>query len=195
MSELAALAAFSLVSAATPGPNNVMLWASGVQFGLNPTLPHAVGTSVGIGSMAVAVAAGLGVLVTTIPKVELGLKVIGSAYLLYLAYQVAGSRVVQRADVAHPLGLGQAAAFQYLNPKAWVFVLAAFTAFRPSGLPILVGSGLMVLTMMIVVLPSALLWAAGGAVLSRLINSPRAGRILSVILAILLACTVAYIWI
>ena len=87
MGELAGLAAFSFVRTVTPGPNNVMLWASGVQFGLRPTLPHVAGISIGIGTMAVGVAAGLGVLVTAVPEVELTLRVIGSLYLLYLAYQ------------------------------------------------------------------------------------------------------------
>ncbi|MFQ5967976.1 MAG: LysE family translocator [Acidimicrobiia bacterium] len=195
MSELAALAAFSFVSAATPGPNNVMLWASGVQFGLRPTLPHVFGTSIGIGTMAVAVAAGLGVLITTFPQLELTLRVIGSLYLLYLAYKIAGISVVQQSNMASPLGLGQATAFQYVNPKAWVFVLAALTAFRPTGLPVVLGSALMALTMMFVVVPAAFLWAAGGTVLNRLISGRQARRILSVILAVLLAATVAYIWI
>lgn len=195
MSELAALAVFSFVSAATPGPNNVMLWASGIQYGLRPTMPHVLGTSVGIGTMAVAVASGLGVLVTTIPQVEFGLKVIGSAYLIYLAYQVAGTRAIKRSDVAHPLRLRQAAAFQFVNPKAWVFVLAAFTAFRPSSLSAMAASALMVLTMVVVVFPSALLWAVGGGILANFVKSNRAHRVLAIVLAALLVATVAYIWI
>ena len=89
MSDLVALVGFSIVSSVTPGPNNVMLWASGIQFGFRATLPHVIGTSIGIGTMAIAVAAGIGVLVTTVPQGELTLKLIGSLYLLYLAYQPA----------------------------------------------------------------------------------------------------------
>lgn len=193
--ELAALAAFAFVSAATPGPNNVMLWASGIQFGLRPTLPHVLGTSVGIGMMAIGVEAGLGIIITTVPPVELAFKVIGSAYLLYLAYRVTGIHAVQQTEVAHPLRLGQAALFQVVNPKAWVFVVAAFTTFRPSGLPSPVASAWMILTMVAIVLPSALLWAAGGGLLAQFINTSRAQRVVAVALGLLLAGTVVLIWI
>ena len=191
MGELAGLAAFSFVRTVTPGPNNVMLWASGVQFGLRPTLPHVAGISIGIGTMA----AGLGVLVTAVPEVELTLRGIGSLYLLYLAYQVAGLGAATRARIAQPLSLRQAIAFQYVNPKAWVFVLAAITAFRPEELHVVVGHALMVLVMMIVVAPSALIWAAGGTVLNRFVTEPRSGRTVSVVLAALLAATIVYMWV
>ena len=195
MSDLAALAMFALVSSVTPGPNNAMLWASGAQFGFRPTLPHVVGTSVGIGTMAIAVAAGLGALVTTVPQVEIALKAVGSFYLLYLAYQVVGSGAVRRAEVARPLRLGQATAFQYVNPKAWVFVVAAIGTFRPAAFPVVVASISMAVTMMLVVIPTAAVWAVGGNVLNRFITSERAHRALAVVLAFLLAGTVAYIWI
>ncbi len=193
MSDLWALAVFSFVAAATPGPNNIMLWASGVQFGLRPTLPHLTGVVLGVGSMAVAVAAGIGVLLEAVPQLELGLKVIGSIYLLYLAFQVAGIGPVQQNNVARPLWLWQAVAFQYVNPKAWVFVVAAFTTFRPDDLPLFLGAALMVLTIMAVVFPSALIWAAGGTFLSQLLAG-RGSRLLSVTLGLLLAATVVYIW-
>lgn len=195
MSDLAALAAFSFVAAASPGPNNVMLWASGIQFGLRPTMPYVYGISLGIGTMAVVVATGLGVLIANVPEIEVGLKVVGSLYLLFLAYKIAGSSVVKPSVIAQPLGLRQAIAFQYVNPKAWVFVVSALTAFRPDELPVVVGSVLMTLTMMIVVIPSAFLWAAGGTALKPLMTGrPRARRALNVVLALLLAATVAYIW-
>lgn len=171
-----------------------MLSASGIQFGLLPTLPHVIGTSTGIGAMAVAMATGLGVLVTTVPEIEIALKVTGSAYLLFLAFQVAGSQMTQERSSSRPLSLTQATVFQFANPKAWVFVLAALTTFRPTGYSIAVGSALMVVTMMVVVLPSAMLWAAGGSALKRLVRTQRASRIVSLTLAVLLAGTVAYIW-
>jgi threonine/homoserine/homoserine lactone efflux protein len=195
LSQLTALVAFSFVSSVTPGPNNAVLWASGARFGFRPTLPHVIGTSLGIGAMAVGVAAGLGVVVTAVPAAALVLKVAGSLYLLYLAYQIAVSRAMERQQVARPLGLVQAMTFQCLNPKAWIFVLAAVSAFRPAGVPIAVGSALVVLTMMLVVLPSAAAWAAGGSVISRFITSDRAHRALSVGLAALLAGSVVHLWI
>jgi threonine/homoserine/homoserine lactone efflux protein len=195
MASLGALVAFSFVSAVTPGPNNILLWASGAAFGFRRTVPHVLGTALGIGSMALAVAAGLGALVTAVPEVALVMKVVGSAYLLFLAYQVAGAHALARGDVARPLGLLQAAAFQAINPKAWIFALGAITTFRPTDLPVVAGSVLVAVTMMLVVVPSAALWAAGGGVLNGLLAGERSSWIVSLVLAALLAATVIGVWI
>ena len=194
MGELAALVGFSFVSAVTPGPNNILLWASGAEFGFRRTLRHVLGTALGIGLMALLVAAGLGAVVTTIPEVGFAMKLAGSAYLVYLAYQVAGARALERADLARPLGLIQAAAFQAINPKAWIFALGAITTFRPTEPPVAVASLLVAATMTIVVIPSAALWAAAGGMLSRFIAGERARRVVSLALAALLVATVASVW-
>jgi threonine/homoserine/homoserine lactone efflux protein len=192
---LIALVGFSFVSSVTPGPNNILLWASGAEFGLRRTIRHVIGTALGIGSLALAVAAGLGALITTVPEIAIAMKVAGSVYLLFLAYQIAGARAIETGTLARPLGLLQAAAFQAINPKAWIFALGAITTFRPTGLPVLLGSGLVAITMMAVVVPTAALWAGGGGVLSRFIAGERTNRIVSLALAGLLAATVAYVWI
>ena len=145
--------------------------------------------------MALAVAAGLGVLITTIPEIAFAMKLIGSGYLLYLAYQIAGARALERSTIARPLGVLQAATFQAINPKAWVFALGAVTTFRPTGLAIVPGSTLVAITMMLVVIPTAALWAGGGDALSRLVSSERAQRIVSLALAGLVVVTVAFVWI
>lgn len=194
MNELWGLAALSFVSAVTPGPNNVMLWASGVQFGMRRTVPHLIGISLGVGSMALLVAAGFGVVITTVPAVETAFKIIGSLYLLYLAYQIAGGGATSRREVARPLTLPQAIAFQYVNPKAWVFVLAAVSAFRPQDVSIAVGALLMATVMMIVVIPCASIWAGAGTFLSRYLADQKRSRIFRLSLGLLLAATVVYIW-
>jgi threonine/homoserine/homoserine lactone efflux protein len=195
MDGLAALVAFSFVSAVTPGPNNILLWASGAGFGFRRTIPHVVGTALGMGSMVLLVAAGLGALITTVPEIGFAMKIAGSGYLLYLAYQIAGARALERGTVARPLGLLQAAAFQAINPKAWIYALSAITTFRPAGLPTIAGGALVAVTMMIVVIPTAALWAGGGGAMSRFITGERTHRIVSFCLAALLAATVAYVWI
>ena len=195
MSELWALAAFSLVSAITPGPNNVMLWASGVQFGFRRTVPHIVGITVGVGSMALLVAAGLGVLITTMPALEFALRIIGSVYLLYLAYLIAGGGASGGREVANPLTLWQAVLFQYVNPKAWVFVLAAVTTFRPPDLQVVLGTLMMAVVMMFVVVPCAAVWAAAGTFLNRYLAEGRRSRVFRIALGVLLAATVLYIWV
>jgi threonine/homoserine/homoserine lactone efflux protein len=195
MRDLQALVLFAFVSSVTPGPNNALLWASGLQFGFRATIPQIVGTSAGVGALALGVAAGLGVVVTGLPGVELALKLVGSLYLLFLAFRLAGGAVLQRAEIAQPLRFHEAAAFQFLNPKAWLFALAAISTFRPDDLPVAIGSALVILAMIVVVIPTAAIWAAGGTALHRLTTGRRTYRALNGALGLLLALSIAFIWI
>lgn len=194
MEALIGLVGYTFVSAVTPGPNNVILWATGIRFGLRAALPYVAGVVVGVGAMVLAVAAGIGALVTAAPWVEIVLKLAGSAYLLWLAYRIAGSASVQQADVAAAPGFPQAVTFQFVNPKAWFFVLGAVGAFRLPDLDVIVGSLAMAAVIMIVVAPSATVWAAGGHALGRFVSGPRAHRAVSLALALLLASMVILIW-
>jgi threonine/homoserine/homoserine lactone efflux protein len=195
METLAALVAFSFVSSVTPGPNNVLLWASGAQFGVRRTIRHVVGTALGLGLMALAAAAGLAALITTVPGVAVAMKVVGSVYLLYLAVRIAGTGGLTQGELARPLGVARAAAFQVVNPKAWIFALGAITTFRPIDVPPLAGSVLVAATMMAVIVPTAAVWAAGGGAINRLLTSERSRRIVSLSLAALVVVTVVSVWI
>ena len=195
MDTLVALVAFSFVSSVTPGPNNVLLWASGAEFGVGRTVRHILGTALGIGLMALVAAAGLGALVTTIPALAIAMKIAGSIYLLYLAIRIAGARTLIRGELAHPLGIVQAVAFQLINPKAWIFALGAITTFRPAELPAFAGSLAVAATMMVVIVPTAALWAAAGGAINRVMANSREQRFVSFALAALVAATVASVWI
>jgi threonine/homoserine/homoserine lactone efflux protein len=144
--------------------------------------------------MALALAAGLGVLITTVPEIAFAMKLAGSAYLLYLAYQIAGAHALERTEVTRPLGVAQAAAFQAINPKAWIFALGAITTFRPAELPGLAGGAMVALTMMVVIVPSAAIWAWAGGAIGRLLTGGRGHRVLSLGLAVILAATVITVW-
>jgi threonine/homoserine/homoserine lactone efflux protein len=194
VAQLVALVTFSFVSSVTPGPNNVLLWASGATFGFRRTLRHVVGTALGIGAMALVVAAGLGALVTTVPALATAMKVVGSIYLLWLATRIARAGSIQRTDVARPLGVLGAAAFQAINPKAWIFALGAVTTFRPTDLPTIVGSLLVAGAMILVIIPTASLWAAAGESLSGVISGQGGSRVVSLVLGLLVAATVAMVW-
>jgi len=191
---LVALVAFAFVNCVTPGPNNVMLWASGAAFGMRRTMSHIIGTAVGIGLMALSVAAGLGALATAVPQIAFAMKVAGSVYLLYLALQIAGMRGLMATEIARPLGLAAAAAFQVINPKAWIFALGAMTTFRPAGMPVVGGSLLVAVTMAAVVLPTAALWAAAGGAINRLMAGEGRRRLVAGILAVLVVATVISVW-
>ena len=92
-------------------------------------------------------------------------------------------------------GFGQSVAFQFVNPKAWFFVLSAVAAFRPGGIDLLVGALLMAVVVMVIIIPSAGLWAVGGDALSRFIRNPRARRAVNFALAIVLVAMVVLIWV
>jgi len=195
METLLALVGFSFVSSVTPGPNNLLLWASGAEFGFLATSRHVIGTALGIGAMALVAAAGIAELVAMVPGVELALRLAASAYLIYLAYRIAGAHVFERSAISRPLGLTGAAAFQVVNPKAWIFALGAVTAFRPPGLSPVVGTIAVAATMTLVVIPSAAIWAGAGGAVGGLMNDRRSGRIVSAVMAVLLAVSVVAIWI
>lgn len=195
MSELVALVPFAFVGTVSPGPNNTVLWASGLRFGFRPTIPHVLGTALGIGVLVVGVSAGIGALLEAVPAAELVLKVVGSLYLLYVAYLVLGSGGVGRTEVSNPLTVWQAIAFQCVNPKAWIFAIAAVGTFLPPGLPWVVGVAVLAGILMAVVVGSSSIWAVGGAALGRVVDDERTRRIISIGLAAMLVASVALLWI
>jgi threonine/homoserine/homoserine lactone efflux protein len=191
---LIGLTAFSFVSAVTPGPNNVLLWASGMRFGFRRSLRHVVGTAIGIGGLAVAVAVGLGALLSAASGLTVVMRLAGSIYLAWLAWQIAKSGDVNRAELDRPMGLRAAALFQVANPKAWIFALGAISTFHPPDLPGLAGSLVVAVVMMAVVVPSAAIWAGAGGFIGGLIENPRARRRIDLVLAVLVVATIVTVW-
>jgi threonine/homoserine/homoserine lactone efflux protein len=195
VNQLVALLAFTFVGTVSPGPNNAVLWASGLEFGFRRTIPHIVGTALGIGVLVVGVAAGIGVLLDAVPAAELVLKLLGSAYLLYIAFLVLEGSAVGRAKVAHPFSVWHAIGFQCVNPKAWVFALAAVGTFLPPELGWLAGVALLTGILMVVVVGSSSIWAVGGAALGRVVEDERKRRAVSIALAVLLVASVVLLWV
>jgi threonine/homoserine/homoserine lactone efflux protein len=194
MNELLGLAGFAFVGSITPGPNNSLLLASGTRFGFGRTVPHVAGTAVGMGALVLAVAGGVGVVLLAVPGAELAVKAAGSAYLLYLAFRIASGRGGGGGTVvSRPLGVLNGAAFQFANPKAWLFAVAAVGAFLPPGLAPMAAGLAVAATCAVVILATAAVWAAGGAALRRL-EGGRAQRAVNVALALVLAASVAFIW-
>ncbi len=125
-----ALVTFAFVTSITPGPNNMMLFASGVNFGFRRTIPHMFGIGAGFFSLLIGVGFGLGAVLKTYPLLFTLLKFAGGVYLLYIAWHIAMSRSISGgAAGARPMTFLEAAAFQWVNPKAWVMALGAMTAY------------------------------------------------------------------
>ena len=195
LNELAALVAFAFVGSFSPGPNNALLWASGISFGFRRTVPQIVGAALGVGALVVGVGAGIGAFLDAVPAAALALKVAGSVYLLYLAWRVAASGAFSRAEVARPLGVWEAAWFQWLNPKAWVFAIALVGTFLPEEIHRLAGIAILAVTVLAVVAVSFTIWAAGGAALARFVADERRRRVVNLLLAALIVASVVLLWI
>ena len=130
---IVALAGFAFATSITPGPNNLMLMASGANFGFRRTLPHMLGISLGHMLMIVLVGMGLNQLFVAFPALEMGMKVAAVAYLLFLAWKIANAAPPQDgATKGKPLTFIQAALFQWVNPKAWFMAVTATTVYAPS---------------------------------------------------------------
>ncbi len=126
-----ALLVYAFVTSVTPGPNNFMLLASGVNFGFVRTIPHMLGIGIGFLVLLLAVGFGLGAVLTAFPALHTGLKIAGGVYLLYLAWKIAMSRsLASKGEAkARPMSFIEAAAFQWVNPKAWVMAITAMAVY------------------------------------------------------------------
>lgn len=184
---LPALCMFALVMSITPGPNNTMLLASGVNFGFSRSLPHIAGISLGFGLMTVAVGSGLHTVFNRFPQAYLAMRILGASYMVWLAWQLANSAPMkpQQTPTARPMGFWAAAAFQWLNPKAWVMALSAVTTYLPTQ-PSTADLVLMTAVLCGINAPCVGLWAAFGQSLRRVLQQPRWLRLFNISMALVL---------
>ena len=127
------LAVFCFVSSITPGPNNLMLMTSGVNFGVRRTVPHMLGVALGFTVMVALVGLGLAGLFARVPVLLVAMKWLGAAYMVWLAVKLARAQPIKAGTaVGRPLTFVQAAAFQWINPKAWVMALTAVATYTSS---------------------------------------------------------------
>jgi threonine/homoserine/homoserine lactone efflux protein len=167
-----------------------MLLASGTNFGFRRTVPQILGITIGLSSVLLAVGFGLGALLTAYPPLALALKIAGGAYLLYLAWRIAMSRSVPNGDAtaARPLTFLESAAFQWVNPKAWVAALTAMAAYASAENPF-ASVVLITLVVAIVNLPSVAVWAGFGVALRRFLSDPARLKWFNIVMALLLVVT------
>ena len=188
---LLALAGFSFVSSITPGPNNLMLLASGVNHGFGRTVPHMLGVVCGFAVLLASVGLGLGQLLTRAPIVYTGFKFAGAAYLLYLAWKIARSGPPEAAaDSGRPMTFLEAAAFQWVNPKAWVMAVTSMAVYTSAAS--YAASVLTVVAVFTVInLPCIAVWCGMGVGLKQFLADVRRLRAFNGAMAILL---VASLW-
>jgi threonine/homoserine/homoserine lactone efflux protein len=186
-----ALIGFAFVSSITPGPNNLMLLASGMNFGFLRTIPHMLGISLGFGIMCSMIGLGLGEAFDAYPQLYVVLKFLAVLYMSYLAYKIATAAPLKNTPLAgtsetgKPLTFLQAAAFQWVNPKAVAMALTAISAYAPreaGSLALLMVAGVFTA----INLPSVSVWTVLGQQMRRLLSKPKAQRTFNIGCAALL---------
>ncbi|MBX9348517.1 LysE family translocator [Chromobacterium vaccinii] len=193
MPEFALLSYVALMSI-TPGPNNLMLASSGVNFGFRRTVPHMLGISLGCALQVFIVAMLLAQMLGWLSAWRLPLAVAGCVYLLWLSWQIARSGQPEAREQARPLGFVGAALFQWLNPKAWVMVLNASILFMPAGEGgRWLAASLLALAFAAVNLPCISVWAWGGEKLRRWLAAPRALLLYNLTMGALMAVTALWL--
>lgn len=188
-----ALVVFATVMSATPGPNNMMLLASGVNYGFRRTIPHMLGISAGVMLLLLAIGFGLHEVLQRWPLIFTVIKYVGGAYLLWLAWMIARSGPLEDGAgqaKGRPMSFIEAAAFQWVNPKAWVMAVGAMATYT--------SQSAYTLTVVIVALvfgvvcgPATGTWTVFGVALKRLLQDPKVNRAFNIAMALAL---VASLW-
>lgn len=186
-----ALVVFAFVMAMTPGPNNIMLTASGVNFGFARSIPHMSGVTIGFLVLVGACAAGLGLAFATVPALQVALKVAGAGYMLWLAWKVAKAKPADgEADTAaRPLTFLQAALFQWVNPKGVLAALSGIALFMRPGHAV-TDFTIMVAVYGLATFASVTVWTGFGVALRRLLANPRHARIFNIAMGLLLVASI-----
>ena len=168
---LAALGLFAFVSSATPGPNNLMVMASGANYGFLRTIPHMLGITLGFALMIFGVGLGLVQVFDLWPASYTLLKVISVLYMAWLAWKIVRAAPARHGtEGGRPMTFLQAAAFQWVNPKAWAMALTALSVYAAEAT--LTAFGLVALVFAVVCLPAITLWCGMGLQMARLLTRP-----------------------
>lgn len=184
---LFALITFAFVSSATPGPNNLMLMASGANYGFRRTLPHMFGISLGHAFMVTLVGVVLLDVFERFPALNIALKVLSAAYMLWLAWKIATALPPDAKEISgKPFTFLQAAAFQWVNPKAWFMAITAISAYAPQDRGPLAGAALVALIFAVTNWPSIAVWAWLGVQVRRFLGTPGRLRVFNGVMAGLL---------
>lgn len=191
-----ALITLAFVASITPGPNNLMLLASGMNHGVARTLRHVAGVSLGFAFLIFLVAMGLGTLFERYNALEVVLKVVGGCYLAYLAWKIFTTTGVKAAEgTAAPLTFLQAAAFQWVNPKAWVMATTATSTLLDTEASLLAGAASLTAVFWVVNLPCIVTWMLSGAYAQRWVETKRHVTMINRTLGVLLGATVVLLFV
>lgn len=194
MIETLPLLVFVFAGLFSPGPNVIMLTASGARFGFRATLPHLLGVPLGTGLIAAASAFGLGSVLLAMPALKLAFQCAAAIWILWLAYRTArAGRAGRTQDRGKPFTFLQAILFQTINPKIWAVTLAASAGFG-IGLPLHLEALRLFAAFCTLNLGVCLFWTSLGHILSGLLQSDQIWRVFMSVMALVMASTVVLIF-
>jgi threonine/homoserine/homoserine lactone efflux protein len=191
--EFSLLAGFYFTMFVTPGPNNAMLAASGMKFGLVRTLPHLIGIPLGHILQIGLTCFFLANLSLIFPEIKIYMKILCFLYLIYLSWKMIGSFSLVKKKTGMPLKFYEASLFQFINPKAWSIAIAVASGFFPHEENIYIGILYVTTTAAIICFPTISLWALFGSGLRKFVKNIKTKKIIEYILAVLLIITGLYI--
>lgn len=192
MDYLFAVVLFAVSSSVTPGPNNIMVMTSGLNFGVKKSLPLLTGICVGFTVMLLLVGFGFSQLFELFPSLHFLIKCAGVAYLLYLAYLIARSAgEVESGEQSKPLSFMKGALFQWVNGKAWVVATGAIAAFTTVGANFFSQNLMIATTFFLVSFPCVGVWLMFGSLLKNVLNSAKSRMVFNYIMSGLLVLSVA----
>ena len=182
-----AILLFTATASITPDPNNIMIMTSGVNFGVKRSIPHVLGICLGFPVMVIALGFGLGTIFDSLPILHDIIKILGVAYLMYLAWLIASSSPFEEsASRAMPLRFDQTVLFQWVNPKAWVMATGAISAYTTTVGDTLAQVLFIAFAFLITAGPSVMIWLVFGAGLKRYLDNAVHNRIFNIIMGLLL---------
>lgn len=193
-SRLIELSLYAAVMTVTPGPNNLLLLASGLNFGLRATLWHAAGIVTGVTLQIWGVGAGLGTLFAIEPRLQWLLKLVGSVYMAWLAFRLWQVSELRMRHAASPFRFHQALLFQFINPKAWLMATTVIAAFVPASQHYVLQVTTAGMLFSLVSVPCILLWAACGARLRHWLGDAARFRAANRSMAVLALLTIPLFW-
>ncbi|EJE8536025.1 LysE family translocator [Vibrio vulnificus] len=191
MEHLYAVVLFAVSSSVTPGPNNIMVMTSGLNFGVKKSLPLLTGICVGFTVMLFLVGLGFAQLFVMLPSLHLIIKCVGVLYLLYLSYLIARSAAkVESSEQSQPFTFMKGALFQWVNAKAWVVATGAIAAFTTVGASFFSQNLMIAATFFLVSFPCVGVWLMFGSMLKSALNSPRSRAVFNYVMSGLLVLSV-----
>ncbi len=191
---LGSAAGFALAACGTPGPNNMLLTSSGTRFGYGPTLRLLLGIMLGLQLLMLFTALGLGQLFLLWPALQWVLKILGSGYLLWLAWKIGRANPPVAGDSEPGMGWQQGALFQFLNPKSWLMAVSAISGFTLAGDQYWWSAAGVLAIFLLFGIITGHVWALFGIHLRRWLKTPRDWRRFNLSMALLTAASVLMIW-